>query len=225
MSWRQHRPTRRAARSPWMNRRGMSDQEARQAEANREAQQSGVEAERQVELVGVAYEREGLAHIRKRAEPYRRVGSAGRGGAFTAVPTGSGGPDFEVWCADGRAGLMELKSRKGGRVPLAAVGDAQAQALARCVAWGHLALVLVRLEGVWWLVDYSAWTHVSKRSLNATDLDAQGALVHMREDGLPDILEAIPRAQERARVFCVSLDALSPPLVHEAEGEDEGADP
>jgi len=197
----------------------MSDQEARQAEANREAQQSGVDAERQVELVGAAYEREGRAHIRKRAELYRRVGSAGRGGAFTAVPTGAGGPDFEVWCADGRAGLMELKSRKGGRVPLAAVGAAQAQALARCVAWGHLGLVLVLLEGVWWLVDYAAWAHPSKRSLNAVDFEAQGALVQMRADGLPDILEAIPRAQERARVFCARLDALSPPLVDECEDE------
>jgi len=32
-------------------------------------------------------------------------------------------------------------------------------------------------------------------------------------------LEAIPRAQERARVFCARLDALSPPLVDECEDE------
>ena len=204
MSWRQQRPTRRASAHPYIGRR-MSEAEHKQQEANREAQRTGVEAEALVERMGAEYLRAEYAYIRKRSEPYRRIGGVGKGGVFRAVNTGASGPDFELWLADGRAGLLELKSRKGSRVPLDAVGGAQALALRRCVSWGHLALVLVRLDGVWWLVDYSAWTHSHKRSLNAVDLEAQGARVPVTADGFPDFLAVLERAQEQARVFCAGL--------------------
>ena len=162
MSWRQQRPTRRASAHPYIGRR-MSEAEHKQQEANREAQRTGVEAEALVERMGAEYLRAEYANIRKRSEPYRRIGGVGKGAVFRAVNTGASGPDFELWLADGRAGLLELKSRKGSRVPLDAVGGAQALALRRCVSWGHLALVLVRLDGVWTVVRRRRAGSVSRR--------------------------------------------------------------
>lgn len=171
---------------------------SKKKQASREAQRSGANAENLVEQVATHYEARLLARVRKRYEPYKRVGGAGRNGMFKAVNIGSSGPDFEVWLSDGRAGLMEVKSRKGKRIPLSAVGDAQACDLTRMSYWGHLSLVLVRLENRWYLVDYRAWTHVSKRSLNACDLKEQGVEVGLTEYGAPDFINAIDDAIEAA---------------------------
>lgn len=168
--------------------------------ANREAQRSGANAEYLVEQMGLEYESQSLARIRKRHEPYKRVGGV-KNGMFKAVNTGASGPDFEVWLSDGRAGLLEVKSRKGKRIPLSAIGGAQAHDLKQMLEWGHLALVLVRLEGEWYLLSFSAWTHETKRSLNAGDLVEQG--VHLRTDdrGAPRFYEAIDTAVERAEFY------------------------
>lgn len=98
------------------------------------AKKSGESAEELVELVGALYLKEGRAELRKRPEPYRRVGAAAASGQFTAAPLAKSGPDFDLALPDGRAGLIELKSRKGRRVPLRAVGEAQGAALERRVA-------------------------------------------------------------------------------------------
>jgi hypothetical protein len=168
--------------------------------ANREAQQSGANAEYLVEQAATLYATQGRANVRKRYEPYRRVGGV-KEGLFKAVNIGASGPDFELWLDDGRAGLMEVKSRKGKRVQLGAVGGPQAEALERLSRWGHLALVLVRLAGAWYLVDFRAWTHASKRSLNEDDLERQGARVDITPHGFPDFLASIDLAQERATAY------------------------
>jgi len=169
-------------------------------QASSEAQQRGSSAESLVIESAAHYLRAGRCLLRKRYEPYRRVGGV-KEGLFKAVNIGASGPDFELWLDDGRAGLMEVKSRKGKRVQLGAVGGPQAEALERLSRWGHLALVLVRLAGAWYLVDFRAWTHASKRSLNEDDLERQGARVDITPHGFPDFLASIDLAQERATAY------------------------
>lgn len=169
--------------------------------SNREAQRSGANAEYLVEQIGLKYESQMIARIRKRHEPYKRVGGVGRNGLFKAVNTGASGCDFEVWLNDGRAGLMEVKSRKATRVPLGAIGSTQACDLTRMTHWGHLALVLVRLCERWYLIDYRAWTHETKRSLNAEDLTTQGVALDTDELGSPLFIERIDEAIERATSY------------------------
>lgn len=190
---------------PYMRRRPPT-RGGRTSAANKEAQRSGANAEYLVEQMGVHYESRMIARVRKRHEPYRRVGGVGKGGMFKAVNTGSSGPDFELWLADGRAGLMEVKSRKANRVVLSSVGEAQALDLTRMSYWGHLALVLVRLVDEWYLVDYRAWTHATKRSLNAHDLGIQGVRVQLSAHGLPDYLDAINGAIANADAYLTRLD-------------------
>ena len=174
--------------------------------ANREAQRSGANAEYLVEQIGVKYESQMRARIRKRHEPYKRVGGVGRNGLFKAVNTGASGADFEVWLSDGRAGLMEVKSRKGKRVQLGTVGDTQACDLTKMTHWGHLALVLVRLGESWYLIDYRAWTHERKRSLNAEDLSFQGVPIDTDEFGSPLFIERIDEAIQRATDYLAQLE-------------------
>ena len=205
MGWNTHKPTRRAAEKPYLRQRRLSEAEQKARDASREAQRTGADAEALVESIAQEYERAGRAHLRKRYEPYRRIGRVMKGGTFRAVNIGSSGPDFELWLSDGRAGLIEVKSRKAARVPLAAVGDAQSLALRRCAEWGHLALVLVRLEHEWFLLDFMAWTHHKKRSLNRTDLATQGIQCPVDALGRPDFLSVLPTAQHRARCYLESL--------------------
>lgn len=211
MSWRTHRPTRQAAQKPYLRQRRLTEAEQRRKDASREAQRTGVDAEQLVESMASEYL---TAQVRKRYEPYRRIGGVGKGGVFKAVNTGSSGPDFEIWLSNGRAGLIEVKSRKGARMPLAAVGDAQALALQRCVEWGHLAFVLVRLDHEWFMVHYSAWTHHKKRSLNRTDLSEQGAQCPVDDRGRPDFLAVLERAERAAACYVATLPARE-------DGDDE----
>lgn len=214
MSWRTHRPTRQTAKTPYLRQRRLSEAEQRKKDASREAQRTGVDAEQLVESMASEYL---TAQVRKRYEPYRRIGGVGKGGVFKAVNTGSSGPDFEVWLSNGRAGLIEVKSRKGTRVPLSAVGESQALALRRCVEWGHLAFVLVRLDHEWFLIHYSAWTHHKKRSLNRTDLSVQGAQCPTDAQGRPDFLSVMRDAERKAQVYIASL----PPRGEGADEADE----
>lgn len=197
---------RRREYAPYMRRRPPSRSSNRTSDVNREAQRSGANAEYLVEQIGIHYEAKMIARVRKRYEPYKRVGGAGKNGLFKAVNIGSSGPDFELWLADGRAGLLEVKSRKGGRVTLSCVGEAQAMDLTRMSYWGHLALVLVRLAEEWYLVDYRAWTHDKKRSLNARDLEIQGARVPINEHGLPDFLAVLGDAISAADRYLAARD-------------------
>jgi len=178
----------------------------RTSAVNREAQRSGANAEYLVEQIGVHYEARLRARVRKRYEPYKRVGGAGKNGLFKAVNIGASGPDFELWLSDGRAGLLEVKSRKGNRVTLSCVGEAQAMDLTRMSYWGHLALVLVRLVGEWYLIDYRAWTHETKRSLNAHDLEIQGVHVPLNEHALPDFLAVLDDAIRAADRYLATRD-------------------
>lgn len=205
MSWRSHRPTKQDHFRAQQRQRRLTEAEQKQSKANKEAQQSGANAEWLVEEQSALYLRDQSAYVRKRYEPYRRVGRAGKGNMFKAVPTGASGPDFEVWLRDGRAGLIEVKSRKGARIELAAIGDTQALALRRMSEWGHLALVLVRLNHEWFLVSYEAWTHHKKRSLNREDLSVQGVRCPVDTDNKPDFLSVLDDAIRVGACYASSL--------------------
>lgn len=174
-------------------------------QASSEAQQRGSSAESLVIESAAHYLRAGRCLLRKRYEPYRRVGRAGKNGIFKAYPTGTSGPDFELWLSDGRAGMIELKARKENRIRLADVSPPQAAELDRLTLWGQVALVLVWLEGDWFLVDWRAWTHEKKRSLNAQDLSVQGAPVTIDPYGLPMWLDSLDLAIERGSRYADML--------------------
>jgi penicillin-binding protein-related factor A (putative recombinase) len=214
MSWRTHHPRGSDRQTAYKRGRKLSEAEQKRKQANKEAQRTGADAERLVEEQGLQYLRDGVAVLRKRYEPYKRVGRAGKNNMFKAVPTGASGPDFELWLQDGRAGLIEVKSRKGARVSLSAVGDTQALALRRMSEWGHLAFVLVRLDHEWYLVSYEAWTHEKKRSLNKADLSVQGVRCPMDAQNKPDFLSVLDDA---LRVGACYASSLPPREDHEGE--------
>jgi hypothetical protein len=198
------------------------------------AKKSGESAEELVELVGALYLREGRAELRKRPEPYRRVGAAAASGQFTAAPLAKSGPDFDLALPDGRAGLMELKSRKGRRVPLRAVGEAQGEALERRVAWCGFGVVLVCLwdDGVsarWWVVDWRRWREaraLGYKSLSCDELDGVGVACALLPGQRPDWLPALLRAHEEAALLSwpPSLSRPRPLSGGEGEGDDADAD-
>jgi hypothetical protein len=66
--------------------------------------------------------------------------------------------------------------------------------------------VLVRIAEAWYLLDYRAWTHERKRSLNAHDLEIQGARVPINEHGLPDFLEVLEDAISAADRYLAARD-------------------
>lgn len=172
------------------------------------AKKSGESAEELMMLVGHQYLKERRAELRKRPEPYRRVGAALANGQFIAAPLSKSGPDFDLALPDGRSGLIELKSRRGHRVPLNAVGSVQGDALSRRIEWRGFGVVMVMLwdegrEARWWAVDWRRWVEARARgykSLSDEDLNRVGSpcalLIGARPDWLPALLEAHEQATE-----------------------------
>ena len=172
------------------------------------AKKAGESAEELMMLVVQHYLKANCAELRKRPEPYRRVGAALSNGQFIAAPLAKSGPDFDLALPDGRSGLIELKSRKGKRVPLSAVGVVQGDALARRIAWRGFGIVMVMLwnEGVearWWAVDWRRWLEARQRgykSFSNEDLNRLGVpcplMIGARPDWLPALLQADQEASE-----------------------------
>lgn len=156
------------------------------------AKQNGQDAETLVQLAASAYAQEYLAEVNKRYEPYRRLGGSS-GGTFRATYLAKSGCDFELWLPDGRAGHLEMKSRDAERIPKDAIDDTQKAQLHRRLAWGQLALILVRLQGEWFLVSFARWNDGARKSHNRAQLLEIGAPVHIK-DGYPDFLAALPAA-------------------------------
>ena len=129
----------------------------------------------------------------KRYEPYRRLGGSA-GTTFKAMYLGVSGCDYELWLPDGRAGHMEMKSREAERIPKDAIDQTQKAQLHRRLAWGQLALVLVRLQGAWYLVDFRRWNDGDRKSHNRLQLLEIGVAVPLTPAGLPDFLSVLPLA-------------------------------
>ena len=170
------------------------------------AKKAGESAEELLMLVGKQYLAEERAELRKRPEPYRRIGAAQSNGQFTAAPLSKSGPDFDLALPDGRSGLIEVKSRKGHRIPLQAVGEVQGTALARRIAWKGFGIVMVMLwkEGEaprWWAVDWRRWDHAKSlgyKSFSDADLDQIAVPCNMMIGARPDWLPAIFSAHAAA---------------------------
>lgn len=150
------------------------------------AKRNGASAEEEVEALAARLLLENKAEINKRFEPYKRVGG-GTAGGFRAVNIGKSGCDYEILLPDGRAGHLEVKSREADRITKDALDPVQQAQLARRVAWGQLAIVLVRLKGVWFVVNYANWHLGDRKSHNATQLEEIG----VRLGAAPDFLQHI----------------------------------
>ena len=171
------------------------------------AKKAGESAEEIMMIVAQQYLAAGRAELRKRPEPYRRIGGAQPNGQFTAAPLAKSGPDFDLSLPDGRSGLVELKTRRGRRVPLHAVGQVQGDSLARRIAWRGFGVVFVMLwdEGVaarWWAVDWRRWVEARARGMKSfsdADLDRVAIRCEMMIGARPDWLPALLLAHETAQ--------------------------
>lgn len=170
------------------------------------AKKMGESAEETILKMGQLYLSQGLAEVRKRPEPYRRIGAAKSNGQFTAAPLSKSGPDLDLALPDGRCGLLEVKSRKGHRVPLSAVGQVQDTSLKRRIEWNGFGIILVMLwkEGVapqWWAVDWRRWNHaktLGKKSLSNKDLDYMAVACELLAGQKPHWLPAVLQAHQEA---------------------------
>lgn len=159
------------------------------------AKRNGQAAEDILEHTAARLLHAGLAEINKRYEPYKRV-SSGAGSTFRGCYLGKSGCDYEIHLMNGKSGHMEVKSREGERIDISAIDETQTAQLLRRLEWGQLALVLVRLQGSWYLVDFRRWLFdvqgkpYDRKSHNVKQLNEIGVLLDtigsclMLEDGL-----------------------------------------
>ena len=170
------------------------------------AKKAGESAEELFMLVGKQYLLEEKAEVRKRPEPYRRIGAAQRNGQFTAAPLSKSGPDFDLALPDGRSGLIEVKSRRGHRIPIHAVGEVQGVALERRIAWKGFGAVVVMLwdegkESRWWVMDWRRWAEAKNKgykSFSDKDLDELATKCTMLIGARPHWLPALFRSHQEA---------------------------
>jgi|TARA_R100000455_G_C6232912_1_gene94016 penicillin-binding protein-related factor A (putative recombinase) len=191
---------RRTRKTQWKTKRFPT----KQAQSNAEAQRAGMHAENLIEKGALSYLINDVALIRKRHEPYKRVGKVQRG-MFKAVNTGSSGCDYEFFLADGRAGILECKSRKGKRINLKDVGEHQSSELQRLYDWEFLAFVIVYLEGVWYLIHWGAFHHVSKKSLNVEDMKIRAIKLDTDKEGCPLWVERIDEALDQEDFYLSTI--------------------
>jgi len=137
------------------------------------AKQNGKDAESLLDKTAEYYASTGEALIYKRYEPYKRV-SGGTTRVFKAVYAGKAGCDYSIWLPDGRAGMIEVKSRDSKRIRIDALNDDQHKQLAMMKQFNMLAYVLVRLSDRWFLIDYANWLHPKRKSHNTEQLQTIG---------------------------------------------------
>lgn len=140
------------------------------------AKQNGKDAESLLDQTAEYYAGTGEALIYKRYEPYKRV-SGGTTRVFKAVYAGKAGCDYSIWLPDGRAGMIEVKSRDATRIRIDALNDDQHKQLALMKQFNMLAYVLVRLNDQWYLIDYDKWLHPKRKSHNISQLQEIGTLL------------------------------------------------
>ena len=150
------------------------------------AKANGQDFEAAIEALCQVYQHHDLLELNKRYEPYKRVGR-GSGTSFKGVHTGKSGCDFEIFLCTGKAGHLEAKSRESERIPKDALDPTQQAQLERRVRWGQLALVLVRLQGIWYLIDYRRWHEGDRMSHNHGQLAEIGVKLVVK-DGIPNLL-------------------------------------
>ncbi len=148
------------------------------------SKKNGQSAEDQVEETAKYYLSTGQAEINKRYEPYKRIGGGGSGGIFKAVYKGKSGCDYALYLPDGRAGMIEVKSREADRIYISVIDEMQKEQLKRRYDWDQLALILVRMRGEWYLVSYFNWyfnkngESYSRKSHSIKQLSEIGMKIH-----------------------------------------------
>ncbi len=192
------------------------------------AKKAGDSAESQVMISAQYYFEKSLAEVKKRPEPYRRIGAAKSNGQFVAVPIAKSGPDFDICMPNGKSGLIEVKSRRGKRIPISAVGDAQISALLRRIQWQGYGTILVMLwdfgqPTIWWSIDARRWQEASNKgykSLRAQELDILGVRCEIlkHSKGAPDYYSAMLKVHQ-------DTDAQLWPMVQIADPVEVGIDP
>ena len=98
--------------------------------------------ELRLELMHRAYRARGVGEVFTTPPPVRIVSSV-KGGRFSAVYTSKGPPDFAGILSGGRGVLIEAKTSRASRWPLARLEAHQAGALDRCATLGGVALVVL----------------------------------------------------------------------------------
>lgn len=121
--------------------------------------------------------------IYKRYEPYKRISKSSAGKSFRAVYTEKSGCDYSVFLRDGRAGMIEIKSRQS-RINKSAIDETQHHQLLDLKALGHFAYVLIYIEGNWVLIDYHTFLDTDKRSYTRAQLLEIGGYHIIEEDGI-----------------------------------------
>ena len=143
----------------------------------RKAQKDGMYCELAIEKLSDEYLEKGYGFIKKRYEPFTRVGKPLSGFRFIGVHLGVSGADFELFFSNGKSGLLELKKRTGSNIPFDALNEMQHKELKIMLDWGFLSYVLVYLLsssedeiGTWYLIPYSQFRHDKKKSLGVSEL-------------------------------------------------------
>ena len=127
------------------------------------------------------------ALIYKRYEPYKRV-SKGGGKTFRAVYTEKSGCDYSIFLPDGRAGMIEVKSRQT-RINKSAIDETQHHQLLDLLSMGHLAYVLIFIEGEWVLVNYYKFISGPRKSYTLAQLLEIGVPLTVENGILINLLE------------------------------------
>jgi len=125
--------------------------------------------------------------IYKRYEPYKRISRSGTK-SFRAVYLGKSGCDYSVFLSDGRAGMIEVKSRQS-RINKSALDEVQHSQLDNLKKMGHLAYVLIYISECWILVDYSAFMQPDRKSHTLPQLLEIGVQLTCRNNVLVDLEE------------------------------------
>lgn len=144
----------------------------------RKAQKDGMQCELAIEKLSTEYLEKGYGFIKKRYEPFTRVGKPLSGYRFIGVHLGVSGADFELFFSNGKSGLLELKKRTGNSITFDSLNEMQHRELQTMVDWGFLSFVLVYLlssgtdeNGTWYLIPYAQFNHQKKKSLNCSELE------------------------------------------------------
>ena len=127
------------------------------------------------------------ALIYKRYEPYKRV-SKGGGKSFRAIYTEKSGCDYSFFLPDGKAGMIEVKSRQS-RINKSAIDEVQHTQLLDLLSLGHLAFVLIYISGEWVLVDYYKFISTEQKSYTLEQLLTIGVHLEVEDGILVNLLE------------------------------------
>lgn len=128
------------------------------------------------------------ALIYKRYEPYKRVSKSSSSRSFRAVYTEKSGCDYSVFLKDGRAGMIEVKSRQS-RINKSAIDETQHHQLLDLKSLGHFAYVLIYISEEWILIDYLKFLDSERRSYTLEQLSIIGTQLKEEDGILVDLLE------------------------------------